>query len=107
MVGGVAPAEGDLAVRQCNQAMVGDGDAVSVAAKILQHVLGSAERWFGVDDPVFAEERTQPGSEELGIGERCEFSRQVQLTVFKGRLPPDGMYTLPAGSITVIRGKLR
>ena len=86
MVGGVAPAEGDLAVRQCNQAMVGDGDAVGIAAEILQDVLGSAERWFGVDDPVFAEERTQPGSEELGMGERCEFSRQVQLTVFKGRL---------------------
>ena len=32
--------------------MVGDGDAVSVAAEILQHVLGSAEGWFGVDDPI-------------------------------------------------------
>jgi hypothetical protein len=38
------------------------------------------------DDPVFAEERTQPGHEELGMGERCEFSGQVQLTAFEGRL---------------------
>ena len=66
--------------------MVGDGDAVGIAAEILQHVLGSAEGWFGVDDPIFAEERTQPGSEELGIGERCEFSGQVQLTALEGRL---------------------
>ena len=86
VVGGVTPAKGNLAVRQCDQAMVGDGDAMSIAAEILQHVLGSAEGWFGVDDPVFAEERTQPGSEELGMGERCEFSGQVQLTAFEGRL---------------------
>src|SRR5438874_8443101 len=66
--------------------MVGDGDAVGIASEILQHVLGSAEGWFGVDDPIFAEERTQPGSEELGMGEWCEFSGQVQLTALEGRL---------------------
>src|SRR5690349_24055614 len=66
--------------------MVGDGDAVGGAAEILQDVLGPAEGWFGVDDPVFAEERTQPGREELGMGERREFSGQVQLTTFEGRL---------------------
>src|SRR5437879_2974376 len=66
--------------------MVGDGDAVGIAAEILQDVLGSAEGRFGVDDPVFAEERTQPSREELGMGKRCEFSGQVQLTAFEGRL---------------------
>src|SRR6266542_617287 len=66
--------------------MIGDGDAMGVAAEILQHVFGSAEGWFGVDDPIFAEERAQPGSEELGMGEQCEFSGQVQLTAFEGRL---------------------
>ena len=83
VVGGVAPAKGNLALRQCDQAMVGDGDAVSVAAEILQHVLGSAEGWFGVDDPMFAEERTQPGREELGMGERRELSGQVQLAALE------------------------
>src|SRR5207248_4488431 len=66
--------------------MVGDGDAVGIAAEVLQDVLGSAEGWFGVDDPILAEEWTQPGSEELGMGEGCEFSGQVQLTAFEGRL---------------------
>ncbi len=84
VVSGVTPAEGDLAVGQRDQAMVGDGDAVSVATEILQYVLGSAEGWFGVDDPIFAEEGTQPGSEELGMGERREFSGQAQLAAFKG-----------------------
>src|ERR1700751_365504 len=68
--------------------MVGDAHAVGIAAEILQGVLGSAERRFGVDDPIFAEERTQPGREELGMGERCEFSGQVQLTALEGRLQP-------------------
>ena len=35
----------------------------------LHATLGSAEGWFGVHDPIFAEEWTQPGSEELGMGE--------------------------------------
>lgn len=73
-------------MRQRDQAVVGDGDAVGIAAEILQDVLGSAEGWFGVDDPIFAEERTQPSSEELGMGEWCEFSGQVQLAAFEGGL---------------------
>ena len=56
---------------------------MGIAAEILEHVFGSAERWFGVNDPVLAEERTQPGSEELGMGERCEFSGQVQLATLE------------------------
>jgi hypothetical protein len=66
--------------------MAGDGNAVSIAAEILQDVFGSAEGWFRVDDPIFAEERTQPGREEHGMVERCEFSGQVQLTALEGRL---------------------
>ena len=66
--------------------MVGDGDAVGIAAEILQHVIGSTEGWFGVDDPIFAEERAQPGREKLGMSEWREFSGQVQLTAFEGRL---------------------
>jgi hypothetical protein len=64
--------------------VVGDGDAVGIAAEILQDVLGSAERWFGVDDPIFAKERTQPGREGLGMGERRELSGQVQLATLEG-----------------------
>jgi len=72
--GRVAPAKGDLIVGQRDEAMVRDGHTMSVATEILQHVLGSAEGWFGVDDPIFAEERAQPGREELGMGEGCEIS---------------------------------
>jgi hypothetical protein len=43
VVSGVAPTESDLAVGQRDQAMVGDGHAVRVAAQILEHILGAAE----------------------------------------------------------------
>jgi len=86
VVGRVPPTKGNLAVHQRDQTMVGDGHAMGIAAQILEHILGATEGWFGVDDPMFAEERTQPGSEELGMGERCKFSGQVQLTAFEGRL---------------------
>ena len=39
----VAPAKGDLAVGERDQAMVGDGHAMGVAAQILQHVFGATE----------------------------------------------------------------
>jgi len=34
-------------------ASVGDGDSVGVAGKVLEYLGGAAERWLGVDDPVF------------------------------------------------------
>jgi hypothetical protein len=40
----VLPLEGDAVLVACDQAAVGDGDAVGVAGEIGQHRLGTAER---------------------------------------------------------------
>ena len=48
----VLPLEDDLFFFVREQALVGDGDFVGVAAKIGQHVLRTSEGWFGVDDPL-------------------------------------------------------
>ena len=55
-VSGVAPAEGDVAVGESNEPVVGDGDAMGVGAEIAQHMFGAAEGPLGVDDPVVAEQ---------------------------------------------------
>ena len=68
-VSGVAPAEGDVALGESNQPVVGDGDAVGVGAEIAQHMFWSAEGPFGVDDPVVAEQDSQPGGEGARFGE--------------------------------------
>jgi hypothetical protein len=39
--------------------MVGDGDAVRIAGKIVQNMLGTAEGWLGIDDPVLVEELSE------------------------------------------------
>ena len=43
MVSGVAPAKGDLAICEGDEAMVGDGYAVGVAAEILEHIFRATE----------------------------------------------------------------
>jgi hypothetical protein len=66
--------------------MVGDGDAMGVAAQILEHILGATERWFGVDHPVLSEQWPQPGSEDLGLSEECQIARKAKLAVLEGGL---------------------
>jgi zinc protease len=46
-VGGVSPAEGDVARGESNQPAVGDGDAMGVCAEIAQHMLWSTKRPLG------------------------------------------------------------
>jgi hypothetical protein len=70
VVSRIAPTKGDLAVGQRDQSMVGDGHAMGVTAEILEHIVGTAEGWFGVDDPVFSEQWSEPGSEDFGLREQ-------------------------------------
>ena len=60
----ILPAEADPALGKTDQAAVGDGDAMGIAAEIIKHLLGSAERSLGVDDPC---DRTNPGKENGNV----------------------------------------
>jgi hypothetical protein len=51
----VFPAKQDSIILERNQSMVGDGDAVRIASEVVQNMLGTAEWWLGIDDPVLAE----------------------------------------------------
>jgi len=51
VVSRIAPAESDLAIAEGDQAVVGDGHAMSVAAEIVHHVLGATEGTFQVQPP--------------------------------------------------------
>src|SRR5580658_922473 len=67
-VGGIAPAEGDVAISESDQPGVRDGDAMSVGAEIAQHMFRSSKGLLGVDDPVVAEQYPQPSSEGARMG---------------------------------------
>jgi hypothetical protein len=62
-VGIVFPAEGDLVVLEGDEAMVGDGDAMGVAAEIAEDVMGATEGWFNIDDPWLTEQGAQESAE--------------------------------------------
>ncbi len=67
---GVSPSEGYVAIGESDQPGVGDGDAMGICTEITQHVFRAAERSLGVDDPVVAEQHSQPCSEGAGLGKR-------------------------------------
>jgi hypothetical protein len=52
----------------------------------VEYVLGAAERWFGVDDPIFAKQWSEPGGENLGLSEWSQIAGKVQLPPLKGGL---------------------
>ena len=64
--------KGDLAIGKGDQAMVGDGHAMGVAAEILQDILGATEGTFQVDHPVLSIEWSQPGGEGLGLSKKLQ-----------------------------------
>ncbi len=55
----VFPAKRDSIILERNQSMVGDGDAVRIASKVVQHMLGTAEGRLGIDHPVLREELSE------------------------------------------------
>ena len=56
VVSGIAPAKGDLAIGEGDQAVVRDGYAMGIAAQIVQHILRATEGRFQVDHPILSEE---------------------------------------------------
>jgi hypothetical protein len=93
-----------LAVGQRDQSRVGDGDAMGVTAEIVEHILGAAEGWLGVDYPVFAKQRSQPGGEEFGMREPRQIPGKVQLASPKGQL--EGIDELAADTAFADRARL-
>ena len=55
-VSGIAPTKGDLAIGKGDQAVVGDGHAMGVAAEILQHIGGATEGRLQVHHPLFSKQ---------------------------------------------------
>ena len=61
----ILPAKTHRGIRDREQAVVGDGDAMSVAGQIVKDVFWSAEGWLGINDPVPLRQSAQKGDEVL------------------------------------------
>jgi len=84
LVGGVPPAERDLAVGERHQAVVGDRHPVGVAAEVTEGMLRSAEGTLGVDNPLAAEQRPQPGGKGLRLSQKLELAMEVEFGPLEG-----------------------
>src|SRR5438128_7296805 len=80
----VFPGEAYLPVGEREEPAVGDGDAMSIAAEIGQHLFGAAEWWLGVDHPVEAPEFAETTCEGLRFGKAGEIVEESQLAGRKG-----------------------
>ncbi len=80
----VFPGEADLAVVEPDQATVGEGDAVGVAAEIAEHLLGPGEWRLGVDDPVDLGRRVEPSGKGGGVGQAGERAGKAQFVTGEG-----------------------
>src|SRR5260370_25952475 len=66
-----------------HEAVVGDGHAMGEAGEIAEHMMRTAERWLGVDDPALTEQGTQEGAEGLFIFQRLERSGESELVLLE------------------------
>jgi hypothetical protein len=68
----ILPAERDVPLFECEQAMMGDGDLMRVTAEMLQHLGGTAEGGFGRDDPLGVTTACEPLGEGVRISGNAE-----------------------------------
>src|SRR3954452_851949 len=74
----ILPAETDLSVGESEEPIVGDGNPVRVAAEIVEHLLRTAERALGIDDPFDLVQGPQMGGEGWRFGEPGQLSKEAQ-----------------------------
>ena len=72
----VLPTETDAAILTREEPAVCDRDAMDVAPQIVEDLLWSCERAFGVNDPVELAERLQIASEGRGFDEADELAEE-------------------------------
>lgn len=68
----VPPAKRDSIILEGNESVVGDGDAMGIARKILQNMLGTAKGRLGVDDPVLAKKLSEKPAKTTQLSKSLE-----------------------------------
>jgi len=66
--------------------MVGNGDAVGVAAEILQNMFGTSKGWFAINHPLVTEEWTQEGGKCFWVSQELQLAMEYQLVAGEGAL---------------------
>ena len=75
----VSPGECNISILKRDQAMVGNGHSMCVAAEIFKNMFRTAEWALAVDDPVIAIEIANEGIKRLGIRKMLQFAIKLNL----------------------------
>jgi len=87
-VGIVLPAESDLIALHRDEPVIGDGHAMRVAGQVVEHMLGSAERFLGIYHPIVTKQRTQQHAKDLGFGQVPEPSMKDEFALAECAFQP-------------------
>ncbi len=89
----VSPGECHFSILERNQAMVGNGHSMGVAAEIFEDLLRPAEWAFAVNYPIVAVEVAKEGMKRLGILKMLPLAVKADLSFSKSLL--EGVLTFP------------
>ena len=73
----ILPAERDVSLFACEQAMIGDGDVVGVTAEIRQHLGGTTEGGVGIDDPCGVATAVEQAGETFRLSEGLQLPMKL------------------------------
>lgn len=75
--------EGNVAVVQLDETVVGDGDAMSIPAQVVEHLTGTTEGRLGIDHPLLTTQAVKQTLESTWFGQMSEraMKREVPLLV--------------------------
>jgi len=79
LVGGIAPPESNATLSEGNEPVIGNRDAMGVAAEIVQRMLGAAKWALGIDHPISTKQGPEHRRESLGRLQRCQFPVKAKL----------------------------
>ena len=80
-MGAVPPAKCHISIGKGDQALVGNGHAMCVAAEIAENIFRTAEWPFAVNDPVAAEHFTDEGVKRLRVRKMLQFAMKLDFAL--------------------------
>ena len=82
-VGIISPEKRDLAVPDSEEAVIADGDSMSIPAEVLKDPLGAIEGRFAIDDPLLMIEMSPEGFEGSGFLEMADAAGEYEISRFE------------------------
>jgi hypothetical protein len=80
----ILPAEGDFAILELDETMIGDGHPMRIAAEVIQDLRRAAEGGLGVDNPVRLACASKKVTEDFWFRQAGKLASESQLLLVEG-----------------------